>query len=183
MKSLQGQLLAASPYMGNTSFARTVILILQHSDEGAFGVVLNRPVNETIKALWQKLSQEPCRVDRFVNMGGPVSGPVLAIHTVKPLGEFEVPPGVYLAAQREHLELLVQQTEHPFRLFIGHAGWGQGQLENELSQGAWLTTPATRELIFAENEDLWSTVVRRIGRSIIRSALNIKHMPNNVTLN
>lgn len=183
MNSLQGHLLVASPYLGEPTFARTVVLLIQHNEEGAFGVVLNRPVGETIPSLWEKLGEGMCPIDRQINFGGPVSGPVVALHTDKMLGEIEIPPGIYLAAGKDHLEQLVQQNEHAFRLYIGHAGWGKGQLEEEIEQGVWLTIPAKEEQIFGDQEHLWKDSVRAIGRSIVQSALRLKHVPDDPSLN
>ena len=183
MSNLQGHLLAASPYMGDTSFSQSVVLLLHHSGEGAFGVVLNHPANETIKALWEQFGNESVHTNQRLNLGGPVSGPVMALHTVEDLGELEIPPGIYLAAERSHLQRLLCQDEHPFKIFVGHAGWGKGQLENELAQGAWLTLPATRELVFEDDEDLWNTVIKQIGSSIIQSALKIRRIPPDPTVN
>ena len=183
MKSLKGCLLVASPYMGDPNFSRTVVLLIHHGAEGAYGVVLNRPLPATIKQLWEKLSTNPCDIDRFVNFGGPVSGPLIALHNEKALGEARVRPGVYLAAERDHLEQLIRQTKQPLRVFVGHAGWGKGQLEVELARGDWLTTPAKMEHIFAEDENLWTTTLRQIGRSFISSVLKLKHVPQDPSWN
>jgi putative transcriptional regulator len=151
MRVLKGHFLVASPHLADPNFARTVVLLIHHSEEGAFGVVLNRPAENTIRDLWEKLGEGPCESTQHVHVGGPVSGPLLALHTDEALAEMEILPGLYFAAQREHLEkLLLQHPGHDFRLFIGHAGWAGGQLENELQQGAWLTTPATVQLIFGD---------------------------------
>ncbi len=182
MKSYSGYFLAASPYMTHSDFARTVVLLMQHNEDGAVGVVLNRQSDETVASLWEKLTQHPCVSNRHVNLGGPVSGPLMALHMEQPLAEAMVPPGVFLAANKEHLEQLVEQSREPFRLFVGHAGWETGQLEHELSRGAWLTTPATEELIFEDRDDLWRDVLKRVGRSVLESA-GIKDFPEDVTVN
>jgi putative transcriptional regulator len=182
MTSLQGHLLVASPDLVNSPFSGTVILVLQHTDEGAWGVVLNRPAEASIRDLWQQVSDEPCQVERPVNMGGPISGPVIAVHDYEPLAEAIVPPGVFVASQREHLEQLVHQTEHPFRLFVGHSGWVAGQLNHELEHGVWLTTPATLEDVFGDEAQLWQQALQAIGRRFTES-LNIKHVPADVAWN
>ncbi|MBW3597385.1 MAG: YqgE/AlgH family protein [Planctomycetes bacterium] len=185
MQSLQGQLLVASPHMGESPFAQTVILVLHHSEEGAFGVVLNRPIGESVKSLWDQVSEKPCACERPLNMGGPVSGPLMALHGEASLSEMEVqvPGGVYVAASREHLEQLVCEATLPCRIFIGHAGWTAGQLENELQAGVWMISPATFEQVFSDDEDLWTTVLRQIGRDILHSTLKIKHVPRDISWN
>jgi putative transcriptional regulator len=70
-----------------------------------------------------------------------------------------------------------------FRLFIGHAGWSEGQLENELKSGAWFVMPATPDHVFGKDENLWVTAIRQIGRSVIHSALKIKHVPEDPLAN
>jgi putative transcriptional regulator len=182
MKSLQGHLLVASPDMVNSPFSETVILVLQHTDQGAWGVVLNRPAEASIRDLWQQVGDQPCEIDRPVNMGGPISGPVIAVHHCEPLAEAVVPPGVFVASQRDSLEQLVHQTEHPFRLFVGHSGWIAGQLNDELAHGVWLTTPATLEYVFGDEDQLWQQALQAIGRRFTQS-LNIKHVPTDVSLN
>jgi putative transcriptional regulator len=183
MKWLQGQLLAASPHMLDTNFAQSVILLLEHNDEGAFGVVLNRAVAKTVKELWEEVNKSSCENQQHLNLGGPVSGPLLALHTHRELSEMEVLPGVFLSAEREHLEELLQQSEHQFKLFIGHSGWGSGQLENELKQGAWLTLPATAEYIFHDEHELWRLVTRQIGAKMLAGTLRLKHVPDDPSRN
>lgn len=183
MKSFQGHLLVAAPQLTHSMFSQTVILLLHHSDQGAFGLVLNRPIEQTVAQLWSKVSDQPAPTDQRLHMGGPVQGPVVALHQQSALGEVEVPPGVYLAADKGHLDTLVQQDESPYRLYIGHAGWTQGQLETELEQGIWLTLPATSEHIFAEDEDLWRQALQEIGWSVLRTSLRIKHVPADVSWN
>ncbi len=182
MTSLQGHLLVASPYLANSPFTGTVIFLLQHTEQGAWGVVLNRPAEASIRDFWQQVSDEPCESRQPVNVGGPISGPVIAVHDYEPLAEAVVPPGVYLASQRDHLEQLVQQTEHSFRLFVGHSGWIGGQLNHELEHGLWLTTPATPDVLFGSEADLWQRSLMMIGHSFTRS-LNIKHIPADVSVN
>ncbi len=80
MNSLQGYVLVASPHLLDSNFLRSVVLIIQHNDQGAFGVVLNRPTNNTIAQLWGLVSQTPCDNPSPVYVGGPVPGPLVAIH-------------------------------------------------------------------------------------------------------
>ena len=81
-ESLEGKLLIASPRVGDPRFERAVVLILHHDDEGAFGVVLNRELPQTIRGLWEKMGEADCQIDRCLNLGGPVSGPIIASDNV-----------------------------------------------------------------------------------------------------
>jgi putative transcriptional regulator len=183
MKSLKGCFLVASPHLRDPNFVHTVVLLVHHSEDGAFGVVLNRPTESTIKELWEKVGESPCDSQQRVHLGGPVSGPLMAVHSDASLAEMEIIPGVYFAAQRDHLEQLLQQDEHDFIFFVGHSGWGGGQLENELKEGAWFTAPATAEFVFYSDDDLWRRVTQQIGQSMLTDMLRIKGVPRDPSMN
>jgi putative transcriptional regulator len=183
MHSLQGHLLIASPHLADPNFVRTVVLLVHHSEEGTLGVVLNRPSGRTIRELWADVDEEPCDSDHSFHVGGPVSGPVMAIHTDRQRSDLEVLPGVHFATQRDYIDYLVRQEETPFRIFVGHSGWGRGQLEGELKEGAWLTMPARLEHIFADESEIWERATHEIGRAMLFNALNIKGAPENPSCN
>ena len=181
--SLRGHFLAASPYLQDPNFARTVVLILQHDNDGALGVVLNRSTDKTIQQLWEEVDEPPCNNQDRLHVGGPVSGPLMAVHTVAALGEVEVLPGLFFSTQKDHLEELVEREGIQSRLFVGHSGWGAEQLESELQQGAWLTMPATLKDVFFDETQLWRYVTRQISARIMQSALKIKHIPEDPSMN
>jgi len=183
MESLRGHLLIASRKLLDPNFNRTVVLLIQHSDEGALGVVVNRPTSKTVEDLWREVGDSPCRSPEAVHLGGPVSGPIMCIHTDPGLGEAEIVPGVFFAATKENLDQLVSQQEHPFKIFVGHAGWGAGQLESELAEGAWLTAAADSEYVFYDGEDLWQQVTRRKEELTLPKMLHIKHVPEDPSMN
>ncbi len=183
MESLQGKLLIASPQLLDPNFTKTVVLLIQHSDKGALGVVLNRPTSKKVKELWEEVGDAPCKSEAHVCLGGPVSGPLMAVHTNQFFAEMEIVPGVFLAAKREHLDSLVLQRDDPLRVFFGHAGWGPGQLDNEIQVGGWLTTPASAEFVFYRGEDLWEKVSKQVGQSTLQSMLNLKHFPEDPSVN
>ena len=185
MKSLKGHFLVASPHLEDPNFTQSVVLLVQHDEDGTFGIVLNRPAESSLKDLWEKVTEKPCETDKRVHVGGPVPGPLIALHTDRDLAEpeQEIVPGVYFAVDRERLEKLVSQRDVPFKIFVGHSGWGGGQLEGELEQGAWLTMPASLEYVFADEFELWKKVTQRIGQSMLASTLKIKHVPGDPTVN
>jgi putative transcriptional regulator len=156
MKTLLGHLLIAPPQTRDLDFIRTVILLIQHSEEQAFGVVLNRATSTTVRQAWQGRSR--CQRDEFVYSGGPVSGPLMALHTNPSLGKIEVLPGVYYSVQKRHLETLLHATTHPLKVFQSHVGWGPDQLERFLEDGPWRTLPATTEHVFHAGPNLWEEV-------------------------
>jgi putative transcriptional regulator len=185
MKSLKGHFLVASPHLEDPNFLHAVILLVQHTEEGALGVVLNRPATSTIKELWEKVGQQPCRTDQRVHVGGPVPGPLMAVHSDQSLAgpDQEIVPGVYFAVDPDELQRLVDGPDGPFRVFVGHSGWGGGQLEGEWEQGAWLTMPASVEFVFCDELDLWKRMTNRIGQAMLTSALKIKHVPDDPSFN
>jgi putative transcriptional regulator len=184
MKSLQGQLLIASPHLPDPNFEHTVVLMIQHNQQGALGLVLNRPSDSRLREIWEQVTDQPCPADQPIYVGGPVPGPLMAIHTRKSCVEEEVRRGIYFATQREHLEELVRENAQPFHVFSGYSGWGEGQLENEMEAGGWLTCPATRKLVFPPpGENIWKKAVQQIGSEILRSSLHIEGVSDDPSLN
>lgn len=183
VKSLRGHFLVASPHLLDPNFVQTVVLLIQHNDEGALGVVLNRSTEKTVQELWEEIHEGHCENQLLLNLGGPVSGPLIALHTDAELGEMEVVPGLFFSADKGHLERLVDKAPLRMKMFIGHSGWGGGQLENELAQGAWFTAPASLEEVFREEQELWRSVSRKIGRQMLSSMLHIKDLPEDPSLN
>jgi putative transcriptional regulator len=183
VNSLQGQVLVASPDLLDPNFLRTVVLIVQHNEQGALGLILNRRTHAKLKQVWEQVSPQPCDSEEYVHAGGPVEGPLMALHTTAEFGESEIVPGLFIGTNRDHLERLVADNVQPLRIFAGYAGWGAGQLEIEMRQGSWHTTAATSEMVFHSDGDLWHTVLRQITSSTLLSSLKIKHIPPDPRLN
>jgi putative transcriptional regulator len=183
MPFLTGHLLVASQNLLDPNFVKTVVLLVQHGKEGALGLVLNRPIDKNVQDLWREVGGGPCVSQQPVYLGGPVPGPLMAVHDHPDAGELEIMPGIFFSASKQNLDILVAQTLHPYKIFIGNSGWGAGQLENELEEGAWLSLSATAEHLFQDSTELWHLVSRSIGRSMLESMLNIKDIPENPRLN
>jgi len=155
---LVGQLLVASPDMGDPRFSHAVILIVQHSQDGALGIVINRPLGEQpIAKLLEAIGQDPKGVSGNVQVfaGGPVEpGIGFIVHSAE-----------YHRAQTINIDGRVAVTSNPevlrdighnagprkYLVAFGYAGWGPGQLENELAQHAWFTIPEDPKLVFDED--------------------------------
>jgi putative transcriptional regulator len=182
MESLEGQLLLASPQLLDPNFVRTVILLVQHNDMGALGLVINRPTGKTVQELWKQVGESPCESQQPVHLGGPVQGPLMAIHTVDDLAEMEIVEGVFFAAKKQNLDELVRRDVR-FKLFVGHSGWGPGQLEGEVEQGAWRAIPAKLEDILDPADDLWQRLMQRAVVGVLPEMLGIKHVPVDPSLN
>ena len=183
MISLQGDLLIASPHLFDPNFLRSVVLLVQHSTEGAFGLLLNRPLDKTVGTAWKALTDEPCECDLPVYYGGPVEGPLAALHTEQTLAEEQVLPGVYFSANKDLLDKLVQQPPWGLRVFNGYSGWGEGQLEAELEAGGWLTFPATADDVFSDVEEVWRRISRRINLDILAGSIAPEQVPDDPTWN
>ncbi|HEY4428612.1 MAG TPA: YqgE/AlgH family protein [Solirubrobacteraceae bacterium] len=163
--SLAGHLLLASPSLRDPNFTRTVVLIGVHNDEGAMGVVLNRPSTVTVREAVPQL--EPA-VDELepVYVGGPVqpTSVVCLAEFVEPsLAELLVLGRIGFPAPDTGIEELTENTARR-RVFAGYAGWGDGQLDAEVEDGDWIAQPALPEDVFSDApEDLWSSVLTRKG--------------------
>jgi len=183
MESLEGHLLVACPQLADPNFARSLVLLIQHNQEGAFGVIVNRPISKTIQELWREVGSGPCHSRQPVYMGGPVPGPLMALHSQPNLAEMEVVPGVFFAAKKPHLDKLVLTEVPAYKIIVNHAGWGAGQLENEIRQGAWRSVPATADSVFSTEDCLWEIIFRDLGHTLLRSMLHIKDLPSDPTVN
>lgn len=165
-KSLKGHLLLDSGQLGQSWFARTVVLICEHDANGAFGLVLNRKapgkVGEVLAA------DLPASLkDAQLYLGGPVQPSALSyLHTESFLPDANVMPDLSVGHSLEELEVIADSfsVSSKVRVFAGYAGWAPKQLEGELARKAWLTCPASLDLVFdLPAEDLWTTVLRRLG--------------------
>ena len=183
MASLQGSFLIASPHLGDGNFNRSVVLMVKHDEEGAFGLVLNRPTGNTVAEVWKLISDAASDCHAPIYLGGPVPGPLMAVHGLAAAAETEILDGVYLSAHKDQLKEVVAAESAPFRLFTGYSGWGAGQLEGELEAGGWLVSPATTELVFHDKDDLWERVMHGVAKDILAPSLKSKHVPNDPTLN
>ena len=164
MASLQGQLLVASPALLDPNFRRTVVLVTEHTEDGAAGLVLNRPteseVSEIVPALESLVDDgEP------IFMGGPVQP-----NGVLVLGEFLDPDDAAVPLfgslgfpSLDEPDDVVPLTTRR-RIFAGYAGWGSGQLEDELAREDWILEEAQPDDAFTEApQELWADVLRRKG--------------------
>ena len=177
MDTLTGKLLIASPRLDDPNFGQSVVLVVHHEREGAFGLVLNRPGNDRLASVWTQVVEEPCPLDVPILVGGPLEGPLMALHGEPDRSEIEVVPGVHFARRKEALVDLVSGAKEPLRVFVGYSGWSRGQLEGEIERGDWTLTDATPALVFGEEGSMWRRARRHAADEAIVSALHIKHVP------
>ncbi|HMO16136.1 MAG TPA: YqgE/AlgH family protein [Pirellulaceae bacterium] len=171
--NLQGQLLVASPNMIDGPFSRAVVLVLQQNESGTFGVVLNRKADERVSNLWNGVTGLDGPIDQeLFRMGGPMGGPVFAVHRSEGVAEFLVVPGIFVTANTKLINYLAVRNE-TFRIFVGLSGWQVGQLEREINQGIWFKLPADGQEIFGNSDCLWETALYKYGRNVWRDVLKL----------
>lgn len=166
MSSIAPSLLVAVPQLRGEQFARSVILLVESNDEGAFGLVINRLTPITLSEICQQ-NNLPCSRELFVRMGGPceqdrawvLHGPAMeSEHTLK------VRADILLTPTWEMLGFLAQSANEPCQVYLGYAGWGPGQLEREIAEGSWLIGDLDRDLVFETGEtDVWTRAIRNMG--------------------
>jgi putative transcriptional regulator len=186
LRVVPGMLLAAMPDLMDPHFMHAVVLLCQHADEGAYGLIVNKPAN---LALRQLLPEHPllARSDFPVHVGGPVDHQTLQFVHVVPQA---IPGGLcldgtlWLGGELEAMARYVteepQKARASLRLFLGYAGWGAGQLDAELGIGSWLPAPPSLGAVFGpEGEANWRRVVRSVGDE----GRDLENLPPDVSWN
>jgi putative transcriptional regulator len=176
-----GKLLIAEPFLSDPNFARAVILLCEHGEEGSVGFILNKSTQLTLGDLLPDLYTPLLNVFQ----GGPVQLDTLhMLHRMpEAFGGNEIFSGVYWGGSYEALqEVIVNNVYQPIdlRLFVGYAGWSPGQLEKEISEGAWLVSDLTQDILFETDvENVWKEAVRSLGKDFE----HLVNLPLNPQLN
>ncbi len=171
--NLKGQLLLAMPGMEDPRFARSVVLICSHGEEGSMGFVLNQPIakprfSEILEELDLAKDEAHDRSDIPIFCGGPVEqGRGFVVHSL----DYSSPSSARVedlagvTATLDALRKLVsEEPPHNFIMLLGYAGWTEGQLEEEVAQNGWLTVPATKKLVFeTPHEQQYSKALEELG--------------------
>ena len=167
-ESLRGKLLLAAPALKDPNFDRAVVFIAEHSEEGAMGLVLNRPSDAPVAEAIPDLDWVAELSAESIYVGGPV-----APNGVIVLAEWDDPSQAvvligddlgFVPGESDDTDALAAAVRRA-RVYAGHAGWGPGQLEEELGEEAWIVEAPLREELFSDDPDgLWSAVLRRKGR-------------------
>lgn len=167
--SIGPTLLIASPQMRDAFFERTLVLLWHHDDEGAIGVVINRPIEHTLADVLVADDGLPTIPDdnaSEVVWGGPVetqAGTVVTLGQVKPEEGWQLDCGIGVTRSLEALGRLIAE-DVPLMLCLGYAGWGPGQLDREIEAGGWLWTDIDPELVFtADPEERWEQALATLG--------------------
>jgi putative transcriptional regulator len=170
-------LLLAMPHLNDPNFARAVVLMVEHNDEGSFGLIVNHPSDMEAVDLLSALDIEwRGDDDAVVWSGGPVmptSGWVLHTPTdtvgeagpdIEATGTIVLVPGLALSTSPDKLRTLAEEPPAEVRLLLGYSGWGPGQLADEMAHGSWLHADLTAEIVFeAAPDEMWEAALRSLG--------------------
>ncbi|ETA51041.1 YqgE/AlgH family protein [Ponticoccus alexandrii] len=170
--NLTGHMLIAMPGMGDPRFEQSVVFLCDHSDEGAMGLIVNKPNTDIeMKALLEQLdiAVDADLAGRQVHFGGPVEmGRGFVLHTPdyeSVVTTLEVRDDIHMTATLDVLEDLGRgDGPEKWLMLLGYAGWGPGQLEREIAENGWLVCDASTGLVFDEGDmDKWTAALQSIG--------------------
>jgi putative transcriptional regulator len=160
-ESTQGKLLLASPKLADPNFSRSVVLMIQHNDQGALGLILNRPLPISVQKACEHSLGESCEVEGVLHQGGPCEGPLMVLHGNEMVKDADVLPGVFFTTEKSKIESLLKHQNGRARYFVGYAGWSPGQLEEEMELESWVVADAAPDNVFDDQSNLWATLVRK----------------------
>ena len=194
MASFQGKLLLAAPAMQDPNFARSVILIVKHDDEGALGLALNRSTGAKVREAIDMESGVTCLTDAVLLRGGPCDGPLMVLHGDAAFAQETVipgvpgepgEPGVYFTVESDLVQELLASESEALRFFHGYAGWTTGQLDAEFAAGGWLAVDATFKNVFEPGMDTesWTALIKQRGREELKSQINPDLIPPDPSVN
>lgn len=166
--SLAPGFLMAMPDLMDPNFFRSVVLLCSHTEEGAFGLVLNQPAGASMKSVCEGAEIDWEGSDaRHAYLGGPVEpthGWVIHDSVQRFEDTQDIAPGLAISTSQEALRAYGRDPEGDYRLCLGYAGWGAGQLDEELATGSWLTTKVCTKVAFrTEAAGLWRAAIALVG--------------------
>lgn len=183
MESLENHLLIAMPALKDSYFDKTVTYICEHNDEGAMGLIINVPVNVTVNDLLDQLEEDIPKSDNLTQLvltGGPVStdrGFVLHSPQNGWSSSLSLSDEVMITTSKDILMALgSEKAPEKFMVTLGYAGWGPGQLEEELQANTWLTTPSDSDILFnTPIEQRWQKATEKLGIDIAHLSSDVGH--------
>jgi putative transcriptional regulator len=170
MKALKaGKILLAEPFMLDPNFKRAAVLLCDHGEDGSIGFVINRPLNHRINTILEDFPE----FEAEVYFGGPVDAETTLhyVHNVGDLleGSVKIASGVYWGGDFDKLKILIASElirPHNIRFFLGYAGWGEGQLAEEMSTGSWVIADADANYLFKmDPTQLWQAIMENKGNT------------------
>jgi putative transcriptional regulator len=174
-------LLIGMPSMLDGNFTKSVLLLAEHNSEGAIGFILNRPSTVPLKSMLSDIDRDvPPAIPAWY--GGPVdTGTAIILHSRKPSSsDTDVGHGIFLSTSGRVLDSLLDESAasltdlahghltqdilNPYRFLVGYAGWGRGQLDDEIRSGAWILHPMDRDIVFNTPwAEMWTSVTSKMG--------------------
>ena len=180
MTALTGKFLLASRDLLDPNFARAAVLVVRHDEEGAFGLIVNRPMNLTVAAALGDAIQAAGSSDATVFSGGPCQGPVFVLHADPAIGGESPLDGVFVTTDREAIETLMLAQSSPLKVFGTYSGWSPQQLEGELAEGSWLVCDVRPGDVFSPDVELWS---RLFSRTQLSKYIRPDQIPDDPSVN
>lgn len=183
---LKGKVLIASPKLLDPNFAQTVVLIVQHDENGAMGLVINRATQTSVRDAWTQVSSVPYPNDDPLYHGGPCEGPLMVLHKEAVHGQMEVLDGIWLSSDAGSVKALVGDAAEPIKFFVGYAGWSAEQLKDELREGAWIVAEIDSSAILYTPSEFWEFLQRKAreaAHSAVRLAIDPKLIPPDPSVN
>lgn len=166
-KANAGKLILAEPLLQDQYFARTVVFLIEHNEEGTVGFILNKPMNLGINEVVNNFPE----FDAKVFFGGPVeNNSLFYFHTNDSLKESskEVLPGLFWGGDFEKLKELIKEKKiksSEIRFFVGYAGWNKGQIDEEIADGSWIVAnPTIEHIMSADDKILWKVIMKSFGK-------------------
>jgi len=163
--TLTGKFLLATTRLLDPNFAQTVILLIRHDAQGAFGFVVNRPTDLMVADALGGVLDDAGHIDSPVYFGGPCQGPLFVLHRDAGIGGENPLPGVHLTTDRDAIEALLVAGAEPAKFFGTYSGWSPEQLETEIAEGSWLIYDGTADDAFSTDARLWHKLNARIHLS------------------
>jgi putative transcriptional regulator len=167
IKVKAGSLLVAEPFLQDPNFARTVVFVCEHSEEGSVGFVLNRPTDIRLNEVLPNMYNRPV----LLNQGGPVELDTLhMLHSMPDLlGGNEIAPGLYWGGSYDALQSVITDDKYPeadLKLFLGYSGWTAGQIDKEMGEGSWLVAEPSKNIIFGTDPKMaWRDAIYSLGKN------------------
>ncbi len=210
MPSLKGKLLLAAPTMQDPNFARSVVLIIKHDSDGAFGLILNHPTGATVRDAIELDGDFQGDAEAGLFRGGPCDGPLMVLHELPDLAQETIIPegsdepgatpepgthpgaddsstaqGVYFTVESELVRDLLNTPNINARYFHGYAGWAPDQLDDELISGGWLTIDASPQTIFDPDvgSHAWTARLKERTREALKTQINPNLIPPDPSVN
>jgi len=163
----KGRILISEPFLQDNYFKRSIVLLTEHSETGTVGFVLNKPLNIYINEIMSDFPE----TDIMVSLGGPVN--TNTIHYIHTMGDIipdsiKVKDNIYWGGDFNVIKKLIKSknlNKDNIRFFLGYSGWYPGQLENELSENAWVVAEINSdEIMQPMNQNKWKTTLKRLGK-------------------